>query len=45
MVIRKLKNRISQDLSTRKQIKRIVSSAPDLEKQAKNFTKLNGGDL
>lgn len=34
-----------EDLSTRRQIDKIVSSVPDIEKEAERFTKLDGGEL
>jgi len=34
-----------KDLSTRKQIEKIVSSVPDIKKEAERFTKFNGGRL
>lgn len=33
------------DFATRKQIDKIVSSAPDIKREARDFTKLDGGEL
>lgn len=34
-----------EDLSTRRQVDKIISSVPDIKKEAERFTKLNGGGL
>ncbi len=40
-----MSNENKKDLSTRRQVEKIVSSAPDIQKEAENFTQLDGGEL
>ncbi len=34
-----------KDFSTRRQVDKIVSSVPNIEKEAEKFTELDGGEL
>jgi len=41
----KMSKKNKKDFSTKKQIDKIVSSVPNIQKEAIDFTKLNGGRL
>ncbi len=41
----KMVKKDKKDFSTRRQVDKIVSSVPDVKREAKKFTELDGGEL